>query len=909
VAGVLAVTGLIALAMLLVYARFPLMGVSNVWRDDGLNQIFPARYFADAWLRHIVAGADGGVVLWSWSIGLGADVISTLAFHALGDPFGLVGLAFPADSLETAYFVALLLRVMVAGLIAWAYLRCMGARSLAAVAGAIVYIFTTFTLIAGLRHPFFMTPVVMLPALLIGIERVLRDGRYGWLVASVFVAAVANPYFFYQLAILVATYAVARYLERTPRREWWPGLGLVVLRLAAASGLGVLLAAPVVAPTVAAFLGTWRIQGEHTTPLLYAGADYYAAFAAVTLPVAARYSMYLGYAIVAVMLAPVLFLRRGNAALKVMLVVLPILVLVPYAGSAFNAFTFPNNRFVFAAGLFLGLGTALVLSDPTPLRRRDLVAMGLVLVGLLVPVGVLSIAAGWPPIGALGVPAIVGMMTWLLFALEASAMRVPRGRRSILPAETGSGAWRASGPRLAILVLLLANVAGNAAYVYDGPESVLPEYVKAGTVLERFRDNAGWAAAGLLAGDGAHRVENADRVGWGDALIEGYPGTAFYFSIQDERLTRFELEHAMTADGFSFRYDGSDDRAALTTLAGVRYYLADRAREEFVPFGFERVGELSGASVWENREALPIGFLYDRVISRADYERLGLAARGQALLQGAVVETGDAPKVPVVTPSVEVTDVPYTVAGSAHAKVDIEAGEIVTTGPDPWVDLDVTPVPGAELYVLLEGFDAVTSGPFIPDRRVVTTYSAGGAAKRFSWLSETSPYYWGNRTQLVNLGYREDGVSRIRLGLEGPGTTRFDRLRVLAIPMTEYASRVERLRASSMRGIWVGTNTVTGRVTSTGDSVLFLGIPYSTGWTAEVDGVQARVFPANTAFMGLAIGPGDHSVTLRYTTPWLGLGIGLALGALLVALAAAGWQTRRRRRRRTTRSTDGDGSG
>ena len=904
-AELVATSVLIGLVMAIVYGRFALLGVSNVWREDGLNETFPAFYFVNAWIRGFIANPDAGLALWSWNLGLGADVISTLAFHALGDPFSLAGLVFPMASLETAYFVLLLLRVMVAGVLASVYLRRMGARALPAAAGALVYVFTTFTFIAGLRHPFFISAVALLPAMLIGIESALRDGRYRWLTISMFLAAAGNAYFFYVMAIVVVVYGTARFVELTPRGRRWPQILPTAARVAFFSGLGVLLAAPILLPTLSAFLGTWRAQGEQSVPLLYSGPEYGAAYSAAVIPVAARYSTYLGFAVLSAMIVPVVFLRGGNLALKVMLAAFPVFVLVPLIGSVFNGFTFPNNRFVFAWGIFLGLATALVLSDPKPLRRREVGAMGAVYLVLLAPVAGLAVVAGWPPKGALVVPIVVGALTWGLFALESGILRPPT--RLQLGGPESDRELRAPRLRWAVVALLVVNIAGNAAHVYGGSDSVLPEYLPAGTVLPRFAANVGSQARALLGGHSGHRVENADRVGWGDALIQDYPGTAFYFSIESGYLTEYQLEHGTAADGFSFRYDGSDDRAALTTLSGVRYYLASEAREEFAPFGFERIGTLKGTSVWQNRHELPIGFVYDAVVSADDYDRLAPAAKQLALLQGALVDGPGVPGVPAIAPSMDVIDVPYTVGRTVRATFDPAARKIVSTGPKASVELAVQPIPDAELYVAIDGFDAVIEGPYIADRRIVTTYSAGGATKSFAWLSRTSPYYWGNRRQVVNLGYRRDGVTHVRIGLEGPGTTTFSSLKVLAVPMADHAARVARLQAAAMQDISLATNLVSGRVASTGGGVLFLSIPYSTGWSADVDGVPAPTLRVNTAFTGVAVEPGEHVVTLRYVTPWLQPGLVLAGVSLVLLLVSAGW--RQRTRRRAGRAATSDGTG
>ena len=889
-ADLLRVAAVIAVVMALVYYRFWLLGVSNVWRDDGLSQHFPTLYYLNVWLRGMIGSPGLGIPLWSWNLGYGADIISTLAFHGFTDPFTLLSLAFPMRALEYAYGATMLARVMAAGLLAWLYFRKMGAKALAGTAGALVYAFTTFTLFAGLRHPFFLTGVALLPAQLLGVEYALRDRRRAWLIASVFLAAAGNYYFFYMTTIVLVVYAVARFIELTPRGQRRDRLLPAAMRVAAPLAVGTLLAAPVLLPTLNGFLGSWRASGEHQLPVLYSAADYGAAFSAIVAPVTARYSIYLGFAVLSVMLVPVVFMRRGkNLALKVMLVAFPICLLVPAIGSVFNGFSFPNNRYVFAWGLFLGLATALILSDPSPLTRREVRASGLTALVLLVPVVALSLLAGWPSPHALAVPLVAGGLTWALLALETRGATARAGRLRDFALPAGEGRWRASALRWGVLAVLVANIAGNAGYLFAGADSVLPEYLKRGTVLERFETNVGSEAGGLLGGESGYRVENTKQVGYGDTLVQGYPGTAFYFSIMSRYLTEYQIAHALRSSGFSFRYDGSDDRAALTALTGVKYYLAEKGRAEFVPFGFERTVSFGDVAAYQNRYALPVGFVYDSVIPPAEFERLGPVQKQEALLQGGVVDGVQPAHIRSIVPSTSVVEAPYTVARTSGATFDAAAKTIVSTTATAWVEFAVEPVPGAELYVLLEGFDSVVGGRYLPERRIVTGYSAGGAEKDAVWFSATSPYYWGNRTQCVNLGYRPTGATRVRISPNGSGTLRFSRLRVLALPMADYPRRVAKLQAAAMRDISIGANRLAGRVFSAGEGLLFLSVPYSSGWRATVDGRPAQVLRANTGFMGIAVGPGEHVVELRYVTPWLAPGLALAaLGSVLaIALARA----------------------
>ena len=75
--------------------------------------------------------------------------------------------------------------------------------------------------------------------------------------------------------------------------------------------------------------------------------------------------------------------------------------------------------------------------------------------------------------------------------------------------------------------------------------------------------------------------------------------------------------------------------------------------------------------------------------------------------------------------------------------------------------------------------------------------------------------------------------------------------------------------------------------------VLVVFDSFENGWRAEVDGRLAPIAPADGAFLGIVLPPGDHRVLLRYVPPGLVAGLGLAaVGILGVVLAAI--RTRRR---------------
>ena len=313
-------------------------------------------------------------------MGLGADIIATLQWPVLGDPFALVSLLFPMAALETAFATMYVLRMLVAGVAAALYFRVMGAKPLPSAIGAVAYVFTTFLFIQG-RHPYFINAMVFLPILLMSLEWALQNRRRWVLVAVVFVTVAANFYFFYILTIVAVIYAVARYFELAEKEERWKRLLPTALRVGGYYTLGVILAAPLLLPAVAAVMQTTRIASDVPLEAFHRSLHYGEMVIALTTSHSAHNSTFLGFAWLGLLAAAALLVRRRYGALNFMNVAYIALVGFPVFGRVFNGMSFSSNRFAFSWGLFLALAAALLLSEDRPLDRRELAAMGVFLGG------------------------------------------------------------------------------------------------------------------------------------------------------------------------------------------------------------------------------------------------------------------------------------------------------------------------------------------------------------------------------------------------------------------------------------------------------------------------------------------------------------------------------------------------
>lgn len=903
-AAVLAVT-LVAVGGLVF--RYPLThGISNISTVDGLTQHFPALYHYHSVIRAFIADPSSGLAQWSWHLGLGAGSLGVLSYY-VGDPFALLSLPFPTSSLETVYQALYLLRIFVAGMLSYGYLRRMRSAPLAAIAGSLGYVFVTFTLFSALRHPYFANALVYLPLLLWGVERLLTEHRPRMFVFAVFLAAVSNFYFFYQLSTVVVIYAVARWFEVTPpgerRRLALPFAG----RFLGSYLVGAALAGALLVPVVIAFFGSSRSGEQQPVGLFHGIASYGSYIRALTTSYRGTKSVFGGFSVVGFLVLPTLFMRRReHTALKVMIVAFAVFLAFPFFGKAFNGFSFPSYRFLFMWGLFLAAGAGAVLSDRRVFSHREIAAMasGLGVYSLLLLVVSRSLS-----VKIIGAP-LFGAVALALLAVE----RRVAGRRP----DGSVGEW-SPWLRAAIGAIVVVNVVWMGATSFEPRYSArLEDYLRRGRVMEMYRRNQGSLAANL-PGDGFHRIDkqvsvlgsDLNMTSGNDALIQGHNGVEYYFSIFDGHLFDYLRGLDVRSMRMSFDYAGLDDRAVLDTLNGVRYYLASTDATAYAPFGFRRASGIDGTVVYENTHRLPLGYVYHAAIPYDGYGRMTPLERQQAMLRGVVLEDGDAPALPRTVPSSEVVVVPYAVEVTAGVLLDPTLGSMVAETANADARLRFDPVPDAELYVEMTGmrfrlaprrlppvtgvrsflkrlFAEQTRREQEPSDVQFMEYGTDDRPSKAERIEQTGhAYHWGDDTQLVNLGYFQSGADQASIRMRHPGTVRFDALNVLAVPMTDHAERVADLADEALVDVRVGVDRVSGNVTSDGDGLLFLSVPYSSGWRATVDGRPAKVIRANVGFCGIAVGDGSHRIVMRYETPGLKLGGMLSL----LGLIAAGWTT------------------
>lgn len=333
---------------------------------DGRVQHIAALTYYGNYIRNILhtffTTGTISIPLWDFSIGFGADVIGTLHYYAIGDPLTLLSALVPSSHTEILYDFLIFLRLYLAGFFFLLYCRQHGFDRFSSLCGAFIYVFCGYALYCAARHPFFINPMIYLPIMLIGIDRILSGKGFYIFALSVFFSCISSFYFFYMLSIMVFLYAVIRFFfifDKASYSKIWNYAGMAALGYA----IGICMAAFIFLPSIYGYLGSARTEEGEPLSFLYRPNYYFKFFLSFVAPSTFGSYSTLGYAALALPLTLFLFTRKEKIAreLKLYIALGVLFFLFPVFGCLFNGGGYATNRWGFAFSFVIGATTAYVM--------------------------------------------------------------------------------------------------------------------------------------------------------------------------------------------------------------------------------------------------------------------------------------------------------------------------------------------------------------------------------------------------------------------------------------------------------------------------------------------------------------------------------------------------------------------
>lgn len=921
---------------LCIFGTYLVTGHTFILSKDALNQHLPllAKYREAlvSFFHH------PRLNFWSWQMGLGSDTFQVYSYYTIGDIFSYLALLFPAAKITLAYQVINVIRMYCVGLAFVYFAQHFKFRNSVILMGATTYLVNSFLLYACIAQPFFTTPFIIFPLIVVQIERILQEGS-PWPLAGAFTwMLVSNYYLAYVLGIGSFLYLVLRVGTHYRRTL---NYGKALLKLAFATITSVLLSAVLLVPEIIAVTNSTRTgslfaNGLKTYPL------YYYLFLPKSLINGGQwYFMFwsaLGIVSIGFIALVYIFSRpRKYPLLTISLGLALIMLLIPAVGAFFNGMMSASNRWTLLIYLPLAMAVCILAENIPTLDQKTMAVLS------------------W----ATGIYLIVLIATFFFDNENDIFMPVIFLIGSLMVI------WLIHLNKLAhpyrwLLAITMLNAGVNAIYAafpYNGDfsSSMLSrgEYQaitsnRYGNLDQDLKNNSFYRVSTIS------QNKIIDGPNLDNDLTSGLHNIDSYYSLQNKYLGQFNTSLQNNQYQANIPIRQADDRTIMNNFFGVKYlfvqsngdnatkipagYFLDKAtdpvinydegqpsnpqsKDEFVPTQTMR---------YKTNYAFPLLYWQDNYISKKDYQSLSPTEKERVLATGVLVDKQEKLRgMKAAKLKTHVYPLKSELVSNRLNKVN--PAKLTYTDSEETYQLQLPELQSKKMQQKLKSselhieFSKIKYTPFSMKEQIAyeqahlkeTVLNPGNVINQ----RYTHYRYWryhilngspdisfklnvgskfGTATieqarqstlslfkhvtnSTLNIGYY-DGKLPTSLTFQPSKLGTYElKYRVVAEKLdNNYYREVKTLQRHRLEDVKFKRNQVQGTIKTTRPGVLTSSIPYSTGWSVKVNGKKATILRTNQAFLGVYLPAGTHHVTFSYELP------GIKLGALL-SLIGLGW--------------------
>lgn len=829
------------------FLPFIIEGKSFVWQIDGISQHYPILCYYGKLLRGLISGK--GFPMVDFKLGLGFDTIMTLHYYALGDPVSLLAVFMTPQSSVLIYGLLVILRLYLAGLAFLLYAKLWSKNDFAIISGALIYTFCGYSLYAGVRHPFFLNPMIYLPLLFIGIEKLLTKKKQATFILAVFLSAISNFYFFYMLSIIAIIYFIIRYfnLNKKSKPKLIKGFLTTGFYTAGYYLIGLGMAAIVFLPVVYGFLQNGRAESspKMLISIFHYTKGYYirllqGLFATGVSP---GYWVNLTYSTVLAASLAVVMAYKKYRKIRTLVIFVFLALSIPAFGFMMNGFAYITNRWVFAVSLVAALVFVLTFEDLLIRNKRVtfFLIIGTAGYGLLA----FAFSSG----------STVKYEFFILLFVSAVILLLQSNRLNIRNAT-----------RELILASLVVFTLAFHGHAYYSPKfhGYVNEFLTKDEVLINTTEGM-TKLINNIEDENFYRVETYGDKVRNEALCANFNDVSAYFSIMDKNVTNYYKQLELLDQRNTYRFDNHDNRTVLNALSNVKYFITNQ--KSAAPYAYKLIAEEEGEDkyyLFENLFWIPFGYTYDYYITEEEYADLNTLEKQNIMLSAVVLEN---------PPEGFQKIVPDSGMGIKKLKTEITFDENIETDnnkikvkePGAAIIIDFESEPKSEVYLRLKDFNISRRAATMTNLKV----KADGDAAKI--VNVRSPYHntYFRDDYLINTGYSKQSKSRITITFLQKGTFSFNGIDVYNVDMNYYKERIKELGKVTLSNMKMGNNIIEGNVNLDREKIMVFSIPYSRGWRAYVNGKRADILRANTMHMALILGEGENHISLKYRTPFL----------------------------------------
>ena len=854
------------------FSAFTLGERSFICVFDGHETFFQTYIYDGIWVRQIISNflhGDFSIPLYDFSKGWGSRI-----FDSGFDPIDFMFTPFfDINHAEAVYLLLIIVKLYLAGLSFLYLCRYFKKDRIYSLTGCFVYLFSGYMVYAGLAFPSYIAPMIQLPLLIVGAEKVMRKEKSLGFVFTVMYTALFGYYHLYIQTILIGIYCIVRLFAIYPKGK---RLRALPGRLGSGIGkwlLGLGLSAFSMLPSVLSFGSSARSEFSNisiSNSFAVHWNTFWERFEALIAPIR-NYNWDWGldfpaYAAIFFLCAVVIFFagKKQKFTQKWLLLIGLFMLFCPWCGLVLNGFQYPCNRWSFGLALLAGFLVTDTIPDLFQMNRTQKIA-SLISVTAYGCIGLYSTAVRKEVVSSVGTAFLVAA---LLIVLCTNSETAKKYRKALC------------------FCLVCLNVVANTLFLTSldsmgWVQWFSPSEADAKQIVNSVESEPSLSSFGYEVSDG--RIDSTDLFYY-NSIVYNQPATSIYSPLINSNIVEFREATESCGNIQYFKVHSSDQRTILNTLLSIDQQYELTGLTQYVPYGYSYCGETTlGYNVYQNDYSLGWGYTYDTSVSYDTASELnGIAV--QELMLRSVILDGDRQIAPGSVETEQV-QIPYTYQCNGCTW---ENGILKTNLGGGSIEIDADLPKGAEYYIRINGFniDGYRDEAFtISTNASFDIYvESGGVSKSARAMAPSYPWYYGRENYLFCLGCLDENRNTVQFIIPASGTFKLESIELYALPLDHYPERAEMLRQDSLENVVLGTNELSGTIDITGNKILCVTVPYEDGWTAYVDGQETEILRANYAFMGLNLSEGHHEIVLKYHVPYLTEGIIVSLVSMSVTV-------------------------
>lgn len=838
--------------------RFFADGLLFTGPNDGMEQMVPIQMFLyEKWSE--------GTFFYATDFGLGGDFFTDLSYYfstnfifilTVGTTW-LLSITHLVDSKDMMYWftqawVVSILKCTGAMIATYYYARQLKLQHIASVVFAVSFAMSPLYFRFTVYWPFFSDVFILLPLLLLSIERFLKSGKLGLFIIITAISFANNFYFAYYQVLMGLIYYSLRMFHAHPDDQ---KIGIkTVLPLGVAAVLGVGSSLFFFFHGARSFFNNQRIPFDGDVPLIE-------PFNANTNLFYDNYLIVISYVMIQALITFKLYRHFYFRLFAILSIFTIIAAFIPYVDSIFNGFSAPQKRWHYLLAFVTSGVVATYVQHFKSLSRLTysltaIPAMAFIFISAYVYDRVVWWVYLMPLVFLIG-----------LFVLTIA--RHDNKRRHFV---TLSFACALIILQFAISAVFIkhqifhtdhekrANTFYAQASLYNTPlQQSLVDQMNA---EKREDERIDW------------RVNEQDNT----PMYQHFKGLSLYSSIFDRQLIEFYYRYLMInlKEESVSRYQSTGSRSNIASLLSVRY-LMEKDYQHQQPAYFEKVHQYGQYVMYENQYPLPAVRVSHQYYNGEDLTTP--IDREHAMLDGVVLDHQGQ------TYPQQAQNLVHEVEVTTHDAQRTASDRLTVTEPNGGVTLQL-PDTLREQYE--DFYLVVYFKRHAPDSN--STLEVNGYENHR--LFNNSKYRTGQNTLLYRV--QPDNNGQIHLGISPTGAYQ---LNIQGLYGEDYNTLKRAYHNKAPHHYEAHQGKIKVQLAEHAGGMAVINIPYRKGMTAIVDGHAVTPQKVNGMMTGIKIGPHAKQIDVHYRPPYFITMVVLSIISIISSILYSRWYQHKQSRK------------